>query len=694
MRCPACGVPNGHGARFCNQCGTRLRSRGRATPGADRRVVSALFADLVDYVRMIAEHDPEEVRQRVDAALAAMAEAVHRYEGTVEKFIGDAVFAVFGFPRAHDDDALRAALCAAAIRDGLAELSRGGEVLQVRIGIATGEVVAAERSGAGGSDVSLTGPAIVNAARIQDLARPGDILLDEATVRAARDRLDVEDRGYELLRGQSRPVRLYSLRGDASVLRPWGPPRGRIVGRATERRVLRDALTDAARTGRGHVVVVAGDAGVGKSRLLADLELDARAAGFAWTWTENVSYGTGEPYRFIRHFAQVIADEHATDSGAFARRLLFTDELAPDQARRFAGAIAAVARDAAFSGWEAEAALAPTEPAEVVSAVLEVSLQYSRRLSAELGPRVVVVDDVHWADQSSRPMIDQLVREAPTLRFLVLIGTRPGRRPAWSRYPHVTWLELSGLGPDETDQLAGELAGSPLHPGDSARLHERTEGNPLFIGEILRASLEDGGFAIGGRLSLDDGVAGGRVPLTLRSLLGARIDALHEDAREFLQVASVVGMTFQAALVAELAGAALDAALVGRLGDSTLVVPVDPGGTWRFGHPLVRDVAYAGLLASRRRELHGRLADRLEGRPGGAIGRIAQHRALAADIERAIPLLEEAAAQALALGATAEAAGFWRSAAELLGGGPDADRYRSLAADALASATPATVATD
>jgi len=686
VRCPACGVPNGHGARFCNQCGTRLRSRGRASAGADRRVVSALFADLVDYVRMIAEHDPEDVRQRVDAALAAMAEAVHRYDGTVEKFIGDAVFAVFGYPRAHDDDALRAALCASAIRAGLADLSRGGEELQVRIGIATGEVVAAERSSAAGSDVSLTGPAIVNAARIQDLARPGDILLDEATVRAARDRLDVEDRGYELLRGQSRPIRLYSLRSDAQTLRPSGPPPGRIVGRTTERHLLRDALRETAEAGRGRVVVVTGEAGMGKSRLLADLELDARAAGFAWTWTENVSYGTGEPYRYIRHFAQVIADERATDSGAFARQLLFTEDLAPDQARHFAGAIAAVARDAAFSGWEAEAALAPTDPGEVVASVLDVSLQYSRRLSAEIGPRVIVVDDVHWADRSSQPMIDQLVREAPGLQFLVLIGSRPGPRPAWAGYPHVTWIELTGLDPDETDQLAGDLAGGPLDPRDSARLHVRTDGNPLFIAEVLRASLEVGEPGSGGRIALYEGASGGHVPLTLRALLGARIDALHEDAREFLQVASVVGISFLPELVAELAGGRLDPGIVDRLGDSALVRQVDPGGTWRFGHPLVRDVAYAGLLASRRRELHGRLADRLEGRPGGAIGRIAQHRAAAADVERAIPLLEEAAAEALALGATAEAAGFWRSAAELIGGGPDAERYRNLAAEALGSA--------
>ena len=688
MRCPACAAPSGPAARFCDQCGSRLRPDRRATAGADRRIVSALFADLVDYVRMIAEHDPEDVKQHVDAALAAMAEAVHRYDGTIEKFIGDAVFAVFGYPRMHDDDALRAALCAASIRESMAELSRGGEVLQVRIGIATGEVVAARRDRRAGAEVALTGPAVVSAARIQDLARPGEVLLDEATVRAARGRLDVEDRGLELLRGQTRPIRLYGLRGEPSILRPWGPPRGRIVGRSAERRRLREALAATAASGRGRVVVVSGEAGMGKSRLLADLETDARAAGFAWTWTENVSYGTGEPYRFIRHFAQSIADEQGTDSGTFARRLLFTESIPADAARRMAGAIAAVARDAAFSGWEAEADLAPTDPAEVVSVVLEVALLYARRLAEAFGPRVIVVDDVHWVDRSSLPMVEQLVRAAPSLPFLVLLGSRPGPRPAWADVADAEWLELVGLGPDETEQLAAEIAGAPLDPRDSLRLHERTEGNPLFIGEILRAHLEEGSLGPDGRLPLDQPLAGGRLPLTLRALLGARIDALPENVRAVVQVASVVGIAFQPMLVGELMGAPLKPAILARLRESTLVRGAG-GDIWRFGHPLIRDVAYAGLLASRRRELHARLADHLEGRPGSAIGRIAQHRAAAGDRDRAVPLLDEAAREAMALGARAEAAGFWRSAAELLGGGPDADRLRAQAASALDEAEPA-----
>jgi predicted ATPase len=246
----------------------------------------------------------------------------------------------------------------------------------------------------------------------------------------------------------------------------------------------------------------------------------------------------------------------------------------------------------------------------------------------------------------------------------------------------VEWLNLAGLGPDETEQLAAEIAGAPLDPRDSLRLHERTDGNPLFIGEVLRAHLEEGSLGRDGRLPIDEPLAGGRVPLTLRALLGARIDALPDEAREMLGVASVVGIAFQPALVGELIGAPIDPAVLARLGESHLVLD---GGTdsWRFGHPLIRDVAYAGLLASRRRELHARLADRLEGRPGAAIGRIAQHRAAAGDSARAVPLLEEAATEALALGASAEAAGFWRSAAELLGSGPDAERYRALAAAAL-----------
>ncbi|MFL5710626.1 MAG: adenylate/guanylate cyclase domain-containing protein, partial [Chloroflexota bacterium] len=181
--------------------------------------MTALFADLVDYVRMIAEHDPEVVRARVGASLRGMADTIERLEGTREKFIGDAVFAVFGWPRAHDDDPVRAALAALAIRASLRESLDGGEALEVRIGIATGEVVAAARDD-GTGDLAVTGEAITTAARIQSLARPGEILLDEATVRGGRDRLEVDDRGSVVLRGQSSVVHLYALTGELGLAWP------------------------------------------------------------------------------------------------------------------------------------------------------------------------------------------------------------------------------------------------------------------------------------------------------------------------------------------------------------------------------------------------------------------------------------------------------------------------------------------
>ena len=185
-------------------------------------------------------------------------------------------------------------------------------------------------------------------------------------------------------------------------------------------------------------MVVIGEAGVGKSRLLAAVEPSARSAGFAWTWTENVSYARGEPYRYGRLFAQTVADERGVDSGTFARQLLFTGDVGPDQVRRYGGAIAAIARDAAFSGWEAEAADAPVDPDEVSAILTEVAARYIERLLATAGPRVVVIDDLHWLDQSSVGMVALLVATAAGGRSScssvpVLACSRVGSRSRMSR---------------------------------------------------------------------------------------------------------------------------------------------------------------------------------------------------------------------------------------------------------------------
>jgi class 3 adenylate cyclase len=706
VRCGACGAPTRPSARFCDQCGAPLDATGTGerenrpredVEAGDRRIVTALFADLVDYVRLVAEHDPEDVRRKVDGALRAMVDAIKAFDGTREKFIGDAVFAVFGWPQGHDDDALRAAHCALAIREALTSASGSGAdadvPLQVHIGIATGEVVAGMRS----DDVldwSLTGPAVTTAARIQAIARPNEILLDEATVHAARKGLEVEDQGPQLLRGQTRPIQVYRLLGEATF-QPWRPPVGQIVGREAERTRLRAVLEGLA-AGRGSTMVIEGDAGMGKSRLLADLADEARAAGFVATWVDNVSYGAREPYRFGRALAQAIADEHGTDSGTMTRRLLFTPDVPAERASRWAGAIAAIARDAAFSGWEAEAALVPTDPAQVAEALHDLAGQYAIRVVDVSGPRVVIVDDLHWLDPSSAGMLDALVRATRRCPLALVFATRPGPTPADATLAEVERIRLSGLDEAKTRQLAAAVDGSELGPSDGRRLHQRTAGNPLFITETIRAIFAPGaagsaGPPADGRLPDDGGTVRPGLPMTLRALLGARIDALSDEARTVLRVASVIGVMFRAEVVADVLGEPVEDEVFGGLADASLIVSLDAPGAWRFSHPLIHDAAYWGLLGSARRRLHARVADLLESAAGrGAIGVVARHRAAAGDHDRAVPLLVRAGEEAAAVGANAEAALFWTEAADLARPGPEAETYRQRARAALETAPAGT----
>jgi len=706
--CETCGAALKATARFCDQCGSPVQPPAAASAGVrrgehtraqgDRRVITALFADIVDYVRMVAELDPEVVQERMAAALAAMGDQVERLGGTREKFIGDAIFAVFGWPVARDDDAIRAALCGLSIRTAL-ETAAGGEPLDVRVGIATGEVVAT--TGEGSLDENrLTGPPVVIAARLQARARPGEILVDEATVQAGRGRIGVSDRGDVVLRGHGGPVRHYAVE-QVSGFETWAVNRsagGPLVGREPERRMLADAIESCAADGRGSTILLEGEAGIGKSRLLAEAEAVAHAAGLRWTWTENVSYGRGDPFRFARVLAQALADEHGTDSGSFARQLLFSDDMDPDLARRYGGAIAVIAREARFSGWEAEAEHTPEAPADVAAALSEVADRYLHRLLDVSGPRAIVIDDLHWIDNSSQGMVDMLVARSATLPLVICAAMRPSTPPGWADDPHVRRIRLGGLRERESGLLATDIARSRIEEAPTridratARvIHERTGGNPLFVTETVRAFLADRTLEVrDGRLVLADN-AGHGVPITLRSVLGARIDALGPDARELLGVASVIGMRFRTGLLASVVGGAIDPDRLRELDEAAMIRPTARDG-WRFAHPLIRDAAYSGLLAARRRELHGRVADRLEAMtPAVPVAWVARHRVAAGDRARAVPLLEEAALASLAMGADREAAAFWREAADLTDDPANAHAYRLRAAEAAAAAAAAVV---
>ncbi len=678
MPCPDCGTPVSPGARFCHQCGSRL---GELTDGlavGDRRVVSALFADLVGYTRLVDELDPEEVRARVDGALSLLGQSVVHFGGSLEKFVGDAVLAVFGAPMAHDDDALRSCLCALEMQAAMARTATGRDrPLELRIGIATGEVVAAVREVAGTRSLALTGDPMTTAARLQQMAEPNEILLDDATASAAEPRIGVEYVGESLLRGQRRAVTVHRLRSDRRIVSHPCRRAAPLIGRDVERARLTDLLRRTAQTGRGGAMLLRGEPGIGKSRLLSEMENDARAAGFAWMWLDNAPHDMDVPYRAARNMVEWLADEEGVAAGVVGHRLLFganmTPALDPERARLVLGAVAVLARDSEMTllpeeGW-GQGLEALADSAELKEGLRLIAEVWVRRMVAER-PRCIVVDDFHWIDPSSRQLMDHMIRMAADLPLVVLTGSRPSANPEWIGLPHVDVIDLGGLDQAATEELGGAVAGAALESESARWLYQRTAGNALFVGEIMRTLRETGWLEqVGKRCRIERGAARRGVPLSLRALLGARIDALPPAPRGALEAAAVIGMTFSEPLLRALYGGVKADDLVALAEAGIVTLADEPGAAptlWRFRHQLLLDATYGRLLAGRRRQLHTELADHLDTmEPRVDAAELARHRVAAGDAERALPLLEQAAREAASIGAVVEAKAFLRTAAEL-----------------------------
>ncbi|MFI5258136.1 MAG: AAA family ATPase [Candidatus Limnocylindrales bacterium] len=679
MPCPDCATPTAPGARFCHNCGRRLDTIADGLNVGDRRVVTALFADLVGYTRLVDELDPEEVRARVDGALSVLSDAVVHFGGSVEKFIGDAVLAVFGVPVAHDDDALRACLCALEMQASLARYVTGDEQpMELRVGIATGEVVAALREMAGTRSVALTGDPMTTAARLQQLAEPNDTLLDDATILAAEPRIAVEHLGERLLRGQRRPIAVHRLRSERRIISHPCRTATPLIGRGSEKARMVEIVRRAAATGHGGAVLLRGEAGIGKSRLLCEMEEEARAAGFAWMWLDNTPHGMDIPYRTARNLVDWLADEEGMKAGIVARRLLFGDDVAPnldpEVARLMLGAIGILARDSEMlllpeEGWE-PGLPELADPADFQAGLKLVTYMWVSRMIANK-PRCVVIDDLHWIDPTSRTLMEYMIEMSGDLPLVVLTGSRPPAIPHWVALPNVDVIDLGGLDQAATEELGTEVAGAELEAESARWLYQRTAGNALFVGEIMRTLLETGRLErVGKRVRIDRGAARRGVPLSLRALLGARIDALPPAQRGALEVASVIGMTFSEPMLLALCGGEVTDADLAELADTEMIAGADdpgmPPNRWRFRHQLYLDAAYGRLLADRRRALHGSVADSLETmEPRTDVAELARHRVAAGDAKRAVPLLDQAAREAAAVGAHAEAEAFARTADEM-----------------------------
>jgi class 3 adenylate cyclase/tetratricopeptide (TPR) repeat protein len=641
--CARCGESAGDDARFCPSCGAPLSG----LEGAERKLATIVFADLVGSTELASTLDPEELRRRLAPFFEAARSALEEHGGTVEKYVGDAVMSVFGVPQAHTDDPDRAAAAALQLVDRVAALDQG---LAVRVGVETGPVLALDRGG----DLSVTGEAVNAAARLQQAAGPGEVLVGDRSARACRAaKLEpaepIEAKGFPSPLPAWRAVRIEAERRDG------GTP---FVGRDDDLALLELVYRRAARDRVPELVTVTGDAGVGKTRLATELTEVLRLADPApqILLGRNPPYGRGIAFWALGEILRSAAGASADDSVGDVHSAL---------AERLTELGAADADDLA-------AALGTALGGEAIDGDIEDELKRAwRRLVALLGsdrPLVIGIDDAQWADDGLLDLVEEVVFRLDDVPLLVLCTTRPElleRRPDFGRSArNVTQIELRPLTPEAADVLAAALlpaATRKLAP----RVAEASGGNPFFVEEVACAVVE-------GR-----GVGGDRLPDTVQAAIAARLDLLPPVEKRTLQQAAVLGQNFLEPALEELSGEPPDDALRSLM-EKALVqerLAIGPG-RYGFRHHLIRDVAYASLPKAERARLHERAAEGIVGRAGEHYPELAElvayHRVQAAELDPSPERTEaarrasiEAAEIAARRGATARAQQLFEQASAL-----------------------------
>ena len=706
--CPACGAVNKPGAKFCNECGGTLAAGARpAMPeltGArsqvgrvtERRLVSVLFADLVGFTSLSDDRDPEAVREFLDAYFALARERIERYGGTIEKFIGDAVMAVWGTPVTHEDDAERAVRAAVDLLDAVGGLlTPDGSSIAARCAVVTGE--AAVTRGVDGQGM-VAGDLVNTASRLQSVAPPGSVLVGEATVRASESAIAYEPVGDQMLRGKHLPVpawraiRVVAGRGGYGRSTRLEAP---FVGRDDELRLLKELLHATARDRRARLVSVLGIPGIGKSRLTWELEkyVDGLVEPIYWHQGRSPAYGEGLAFwalgEMVRGRAR-IAESDPVDVARLKLAEMTTEYLTdPAERARIEPQLAALLGLGGTSG-------ARTEELTAAWRTLFERI-------ADRGPTVLVFEDLHWADAGLLDFIEGLLSSARNRPIIVLALAQPElieQQPTFgAAVRNHTRLDLAPLTDEAMETLLVGLV--PGIPQPALRvIRDRAAGIPLYAVETVRMLMDTGHLSeSGGRFHLDGDLGMLAVPDSLQSLIGARLDTLDDRSRQLIGVASVLGLSWSVEALAAVAGqpeadvrAALDA-LVAR----EVVVYEDDAtsperGQYRFIQGVLREVAYGRLSRRDRQALHLAAAAYFEAaRSDELAGIVASHylsalRSAPDDADQAaltvlaVSALEAAAIRSTAIGAHASAAAHLADALGLAT--DDGSRFRLLEARA------------
>jgi class 3 adenylate cyclase/tetratricopeptide (TPR) repeat protein len=630
--CPSCGHSNRPNARFCGGCGRALmRDEGLAVAAevpaptlpaplaallssrfareGERKQVTVLFADIRGSTEMIQELDPEQALHRLEPVLQAMAKAVHHYGGTVNQIMGDGIMALFGAPLAYEDHAVRACFAARAMIDAVARLC--DDPVDIRVGLNSGEVVVRSI----GHDLSMEYAAVGStthlASRMQDLATTGTAWMTARTARLAGGFIEIRARGLVDIKGVAQPVEVVELIGTADQTR-WQVRAAshtltQFVGRETELRVLSNALRHT-RQGRSQIVAVAGEAGMGKSRLVHEFLQGPDIKDLLCLSGAAMPHDRNTPYQLIAKILRTWLGAETDDTQAKIDARLVTAITALGE--RLAGVVTPVRSlldlPVQEVGWEAlDPALRRQKTHDAVRSLL---LQV-----AASTPFILIVEDMHWADFESQSLLDTVVDGLDTADLLIIVTYRPEYENRWARHSYYSLVQLGPLENIASDALLKTLL------GDSADLHslrnrmiEQTDGTPLFLEEMARTLVETGVLVSEPtRFRLTQSVEDVEIPDSVQSVLASRIDRLPSEQRTLLQIASVIGKDVPVALlraVAEVPADRLARQLLElRTQEFLHEVRGSSGAEYTFKHALTHAVAYDSMLMRHRRALHGQV---------------------------------------------------------------------------------------
>ncbi len=679
----------------------------------ERRVITVLFCDVVNSTGLAENLDPEDWTDLMNRAFERLNGPILRYEGTVAKLMGDAVLAFFGAPAAHEDDPQRAVLAAldmiGAIGAFREEVKKElGIDFNVRIGINTGPVVVGDVGSARANEYTAMGDAVNVAARMEQTAAPGTIQVSQETWRLIEPYFEGEPLGGVELKGKSEPVQSYRvLRAKSAsphVDRGVSAP---LVGRDREFDKLKAALAGV-RQGRGRIICLIGEAGLGKSRLIAELfkEWEKNDLSEGWDVAHGIPYDSNRPFGLFQNFARQMFGIELDDAPDVIHHKV-------DNGLRSSGASDEVVSLCSV-------ALERVIAAKVLHEAREYSAETIRKdifdviypawlASTAMGPRVLVLDDLQWADQASIDLIIHLFKMVEERPILFVCAFRPERQsPAWqvklhadTHFPHrYDELRLEPLDAENTNTLISALLNITDLPNNFREIILRkTDGNPYFIEEVIR-SLVDQGVVEQTEMGLQ-WKAGTRVedipiPDSLHALLMARIDRLDDQTKATLQAASVIGRAFYYRILETISESAitLDRQLV-SLERAELLREAGrvPELEYMFKHDLARDAAYHSILNRKRREFHHRVAEAIEklfaGRLEEHAHRLARHYELAGEHEKAVKYYTMAGEVAEALHATADSAAHFNRALDVAEAAGQADLIASLKARKAQAGSPA-----